>query len=41
MQTPVGIFFKVVPLNGIEWAVSIGIGLTAFPVSFATRLLSR
>ena len=41
MQTPVNMFFKVVPLNGIEWAVSIGIGLTAFPVSFATRLLSR
>jgi len=41
MQTPVGRFFKVRPLNGVEWGVSIAIGLTAVPVSIITRLLSR
>lgn len=41
MQTPVGRFFKVLPLNGIEWAVSIAIGLSAVPVSILTRLASR
>eukprot|EP00879_Flechtneria_rotunda_P003828 GHRR01004068.1.p1 GENE.GHRR01004068.1~~GHRR01004068.1.p1 ORF type:complete len:993 (+),score=315.28 GHRR01004068.1:1703-4681(+) len=41
MQTPVSQFFKVMPINGIEWAVSIAIGLSAVPVSFLTRLISR
>jgi hypothetical protein len=41
MQTPVGRFFKVLPLNWAEWGVSIAIGLTAFPVSLITRIISR
>jgi hypothetical protein len=41
MQTPVGRFFKVIPIDGVEWAVSIAIGLSAVPVSVLTRLLSR
>jgi len=41
MQTPVGRFFKVIPLNAAEWGVCFAIGLTAFPVSLATRLISR
>ncbi|WIA22054.1 hypothetical protein OEZ85_004399 [Tetradesmus obliquus] len=41
MQTPVGRFFKVIPINGVEWGVSIAIGLSAVPVSVLTRLLSR
>jgi Ca2+-transporting ATPase len=41
MQTPVGKFFKVLPLNAAEWGVSFAIGLTAFPVSLITRIISR
>jgi hypothetical protein len=41
MQTPVGTFFKVIPLNGAEWGVSFAIGLSAMPISIITRLLSR
>jgi hypothetical protein len=41
MQTPVGTFFKVHPINGIEWAISVAIGISAIPVSILTRLLTR
>jgi hypothetical protein len=41
MQTPVGRFFKVIPIDGVEWAISIAIGLSAVPVSVLTRILSR
>eukprot|EP00878_Enallax_costatus_P000995 GHUV01001127.1.p1 GENE.GHUV01001127.1~~GHUV01001127.1.p1 ORF type:complete len:1156 (+),score=304.08 GHUV01001127.1:371-3838(+) len=41
MQTPVGRFFKVRPINGVEWAISIAIGLSCIPVSVLIRLLSR
>ncbi|KAI8473287.1 MAG: plasma membrane calcium ATPase [Monoraphidium minutum] len=37
--TPMGIFFKVTPLNSAEWGISIAIGATAVPVSLLTRLL--
>jgi hypothetical protein len=39
MQTGMGLFFKVVPLNGAEWGISIAIGATAIPVSVVTRVL--
>lgn len=41
MQTPVGRFFKVQPIDGLEWGVSIAIGLSAVPVSILVRILSR
>lgn len=41
MQTPMGMFFKVIPLNGTEWGVSIAIGAGAVLVSMVTRLLSK
>lgn len=41
MQTPVGTFFKVHPISGVEWAISIAIGISAIPVSILVRLLSR
>lgn len=41
MQTPVGTFFKVHPINGVEWAISVAIGISAIPVSMLTRLLTR
>lgn len=41
MQTPVGRFFKVHPINGVEWAISVAIGISAIPVSVLTRLLTR
>jgi hypothetical protein len=41
MQTPVGRFFKVHPVNGVEWAISIAIGISAIPVSILTRLATR
>ena len=41
MQTPVSKIFKIIPINGIEWAVSIGFGLFSLPLSFATRFISR
>jgi hypothetical protein len=41
MQTSMGMFFKVLPLNGAEWGVSIAIGATAIPVSIMTRALGR
>lgn len=41
IQTPVSNFFKIAPLNGPEWGVSIAIGLGAVPVSIATRLITR
>lgn len=41
MQTPVGKFFKVHPITGIEWAISIAIGISAIPVSVLVRLLTR
>lgn len=41
MQTPVGRFFKVLPINGVEWAISIAIGLSAVPASIVVRLVSR
>jgi len=41
MQTRMGMFFKVLPLNGAEWGISIAIGATATPVSIATRLLGQ
>lgn len=41
MQTPVGRFFKVHPINGVEWAISVAIGISAIPVSILVRLVSR
>jgi hypothetical protein len=41
MQTPVGRFFKVHPINAAEWGISVAIGISAIPVSVLTRLLSR
>ena len=41
MQTPVGLFFKVIPINGVEWGISIGIGAGAVVVSVLTRLITR
>lgn len=41
MQTPVGKFFKVLPLNAAEWGVCVAIGFTAFPVSLLTRVISQ
>ena len=39
MQTKMGMFFKVIPLNGTEWGLSIAIGASSVPVSVVTRLL--
>lgn len=39
MQTRMGMFFKVIPLNGAEWGVSIAIGASSIPISVLTRLL--
>lgn len=41
MQTKMGMFFKVIPLSGIEWGISIAIGASSIPISVATRLLGR
>lgn len=41
MQTPVGKFFKVHPITGVEWAISIAIGISSIPVSILIRLLTR
>lgn len=41
MQTKMGIFFKVEPVNGTEWGISIAIGVGAVIVSFLTRLISQ
>ncbi len=36
-----GFFFKVVPLSGTEWAVTVAIGVSSIPVSLATRAVCR
>jgi hypothetical protein len=41
MMTPMGTFFKVIPISGLEWAISVGVGLGAVLVSFLTRLITR
>ena len=41
MQTKMGVFFKVTPLNGAEWGVSVAIGAGAVLVSVLTRLLAQ
>jgi len=41
VQTPVSTIFKITPLNGVEWAVSLAFGFVSFPLSMATRFISR
>ncbi|KAI8477413.1 MAG: hypothetical protein J3K34DRAFT_453016 [Monoraphidium minutum] len=41
MMTKMGIFFKVIPISGAEWGISIAIGAFAIVVSVLTRLFSR
>ncbi len=41
MQTPLSGIFKVVPLDGVEWGISLAIGVGALPVSIITRVLTR
>jgi hypothetical protein len=36
-----GIFFKVWPLNGPEWGISVSIGVGAVLVSIITRAISQ
>lgn len=40
-QTQVGLFFKVIPISGAEWGISVAIGSSALLVSAAARLLGR
>ncbi|KIY95446.1 hypothetical protein MNEG_12518, partial [Monoraphidium neglectum] len=41
MMTPMGRFFKVIPINGTEWGVSVAIGAFAVVVSVLTRAISQ
>lgn len=34
-----GAAFVVEPLNGVQWAISIGLGLLSLPVGFVTRMI--
>lgn len=36
-----GLFFKVQPISWEEWLVSLAIGAGAWPLSWATRFISR
>ncbi|MEW5301157.1 MAG: hypothetical protein WDW36_004035 [Sanguina aurantia] len=36
-----GLFFKTIPLDWVEWLVSIAIGMGSWPLSFITRYISR
>lgn len=38
---PVGNIFKVDPLSGLEWGVSIAIGLGSLVVSFITKIITK
>jgi hypothetical protein len=41
MQTPINYIFKVVPLNGKEWACTLAIGAGSIPMSFLVRICTR
>jgi len=38
---PIGHFFRVRKLDGVEWGISIAAGFGTIPVSFVTRFISR